>query len=549
MTWTNPLNDPQPVVTFVDGVAPALSGSNMNGMQTGLLAAVAPALTSLATYTDNSVAAVSAGGSVTKAAVIATGLAPSDIGAAPKNPPVVPVAASRNLALTDVGCVLVVSAGVTLTIPSHASVAWPTDAVILILSQTSGTVTVQQGTGVTLNLNSPVTVPQNQLVGILCPGTADTWYQTGGGGSASIPANTYDAYGTAAFYYGASLRNVGSGTFYPETYGAAPDGTTDNTAAFNACIAAAVTAGGGIIQLAPGNYAFSTAPAVNTTTRTSSAVNLPANVTSSGALTIQGIKGRTQLSPTYTGLSYNGYTGTPSFIGGGTAQLMAGGYGISGFANWDITIRDLLIAIPANPTFGVIDLGCVTRGTVKNVQITAPALPPAVVPTSAWAFGVRTPNILNYGKSRCRDVEVDGTYCAFVISNPHCIMDNTIANYCVWAYGLVGGSDTHLCTFIGAQYQQCVNGLGARLSDEAEGVSTGTVSFGSLPTGGAFYLNGSMDVEITTSGAFAAASDIVDANNLIFGRLSWLKTTAGVGNSSTLTVTGATNLTLTNLGV
>lgn len=313
-------------------------------------------------------------------------------------------------------------------------------------------------------------------------------------------------------------------------------GSSDDSPSFQAAIDAAVAQGGGIVEFSPRSYTFNTAPAVDPVARTNSIIKLPANTQDAGTLIIRGTRKRTVLNALLSGLSYSASVGPPSFIGGGTSQLMSG-FGVSGFANWRVEIRDLEIGISQDPTYAVIDLGRVTRAFVENVRISTPALPPPGLQTSPWAFGVRMPGNLNFGSVKVRDVEVAGCYVGLVVHHAHTILENTIPNYCQIGYGLVAGADTHGCTMVGAQAQACVNYLAGYA--EATGVAN---------LSNPFYLHGNLDLEYFTSGTFQLVNHISDAANLLKGNLYYLLTVAGVGHSDTLTVSGATGITKTNWG-
>lgn len=80
-------------------------------------------------------------------------------------PNVVPVSASRNLALSDAGNYLRPTATVTLTVPTNASVAFPVNTEITVRSRTGNTtlspasgVTLRAPAGGTLVLNAGMTV-------------------------------------------------------------------------------------------------------------------------------------------------------------------------------------------------------------------------------------------------------------------------------------------------------------------------------------------------------------------------------------------------------
>jgi hypothetical protein len=96
------------------------------------------------------------------------------------------------LVLTDAGKNVTCSnaSSVTVTIPTNASVAFPTGTVISITNLGAGTVTVAAGGGVTLN-GTTLTIAQYGRSSIMKTAT-DTWVLTSGGGSpkASVSSTT-----------------------------------------------------------------------------------------------------------------------------------------------------------------------------------------------------------------------------------------------------------------------------------------------------------------------------------------------------------------------
>ncbi len=329
---------------------------------------------------------------------------------------------------------------------------------------------------------------------------------------------------------------VNEGRVYVDNFGADPTGTNDSTAAVQAAIDAVVSYGGGTVQFGAGNYKFTTAPTVRGNSYAT--LHLPSD-SSSGTLEIAGVnQNRTNLNTTFGTLTYDASKGSQSFIGGGTPTLMDNaGAGINGMTPWRIKLRDLTINTETNPTYGAVDLSTTTHAKIENLEIIGGNYS-AAAPTHIWTFGLRMPRRLNWGTIKVKDTHVAGFYAGIVLSSPHTICENTIPDSCAIAYGLVPtAGDTHGTTFVGAQYQECIRGLVGW-----------TESGGAVALTDTFYLYGNMDIEIATSGVFTAANQISDANNKIHGNLWWLLTIAGVGNSGSLTVNGATNLHLTNIG-
>ena len=82
------------------------------------------------------------------------------------------------LALTDVAKVVTLSnaAAITLTVPPEASVAWPAGTTIVLAALGAGTVTVAEGSGVTINsAGDAVEIGAQYGVATLLKTGTDTW--------------------------------------------------------------------------------------------------------------------------------------------------------------------------------------------------------------------------------------------------------------------------------------------------------------------------------------------------------------------------------------
>jgi hypothetical protein len=82
------------------------------------------------------------------------------------------------LALTDVAKVVTLSnaAAITLTVPPESSVAWPAGTTIVLAALGAGTVTVTEGSGVTVNsVGDAVDIGAQYGVATLLKTGTDTW--------------------------------------------------------------------------------------------------------------------------------------------------------------------------------------------------------------------------------------------------------------------------------------------------------------------------------------------------------------------------------------
>ena len=84
-------------------------------------------------------------------------------------------------------------------------------------------------------------------------GTGTAWVTGGGGGSGTVASGTK---GQIGFYAsnGDTISGFSNAVFYPETYGAVGNGSTDDTTAIQNTINAAASAGGGIVQFGAKTY-------------------------------------------------------------------------------------------------------------------------------------------------------------------------------------------------------------------------------------------------------------------------------------------------------
>jgi len=108
----------------------------------------------------------------------------SDMNALNRLPPVADTGTSRTLALTDESTWISkqASGSMTITIPPNSSVAFPLGAQILIGRQTSATVTIARGAGVSLFGvlgNKDYSIANQDGFVTLLKGNTDSWYIMG----------------------------------------------------------------------------------------------------------------------------------------------------------------------------------------------------------------------------------------------------------------------------------------------------------------------------------------------------------------------------------
>jgi hypothetical protein len=176
--------------------------------------------------------------------------------------------------------------------------------------------------------------------------------------------------------------------YRPEDYGALRNGTTDDTAAINSCIAAAVAgcqADGTYyceVQFSAGTYLLSSATTVGGATLGNAQSPVPIIVPESSPKVTLVLKGAgkasamhwaqttpltmgTVLKSTLTGLSADGTYGAPSVIGSANAQV--GNNGLAPwFSNLHVVIDGITVLKPQNPTLVSFDLRGCAQMTIED---------------------------------------------------------------------------------------------------------------------------------------------------------------------------------------
>lgn len=237
----------------------------------------------------------------------------------------------------------------------------------------------------------------------------------------------------------ADVARVSENVFHVDDFGAVGNGTTDDTAAFLAARDALVTAGGGTIQLGAKTYLLDGSLLTN---RNGYAIlPLPTGRT---PITIRGVQPANNCDPrtdggkysivkvTKTGLSRSGTYGVPSVIGGPTDST---------WAENTVTLRDFCLWLPANPTIAGVDLWHVRRFIWDGVIVQAINTGDTdyTNPTSVYAFGVRTPEPLNYNACLMRNGQVHGMYAGLVGSVESLVVEYFVAKWCKVGWGVAPG--------------------------------------------------------------------------------------------------------------
>jgi hypothetical protein len=331
---------------------------------------------------------------------------------------------------------------------------------------------------------------------------------------------------------------VSTGTFYPEDFGARGDGVTNDTAAVQACLDAAVKAGGGTVQFGPKTYLLNSVPRHD---RGGNAIlALPYSLTSSGTLRLQGVAQATNLATTVSGLRFSPELGCPSIVGGPTPEQL-GRTGL--FSFWNVELIDLNVLGPHNSTLCGVDLIRQVRCSVRNLYISTVS-PTASRPTAAYGFGLRLPDGLNFARVSVEDVDVYGFYTGFVVNTAHARVSHAIAKWCVCGYGLTGSgqldaADPHASLFELINSEFCAVHM----------AGWSHAGVGSLAHGHPFYVIAQLwDIEDAPRGRwYSTYAHLIDANNQLFGHANYMRVRSNVGAERYLVVEGGKNVALSDL--
>lgn len=334
------------------------------------------------------------------------------------------------------------------------------------------------------------------------------------------------------------------GVYNVKWYGAQGDNATDDTAAINATIAAAYSAGvaGGTyyaeIYFPPGRYKVSSATTKTAANKGNSQIPLPLHATTATkfVMVFRGTRMATALPhwqqtstqtagsvlvSTLAGQTFDGTWGAPSVLGGPTP---AQGYGNGGiFNNLMAVVDGLSVVVPSNPTVMGFDFSGLAEANVISASVNASTVPGTALPTlatSTWAVGLYMPQTQNNDKCFIQDFSVEGMYIGTILSE-HAVVSNYQAIYCAIGIDVLNNADN---VWIGyASIEVCPIMLQAE------------------PGGSATHIQVAMlDIEPTSSGPFAQTQTVNDPNNLFFGTINVHVLNPAGGDQSPI-VNGATN--------
>jgi hypothetical protein len=240
--------------------------------------------------------------------------------------------------------------------------------------------------------------------------------------------------------------------YRPESYGAARDGVTDDTAAIKACVAAACAqaASDGTyyaeVQFSAGIYQLTGSLTQGGATKGNALIPLPV-FADTGQKMILVLKGSEENAPlwhwnqttvqgagvvlrtTVAGTSDATY-GRASVIGGATPEQ---GYGqaTNVWSNMLVVVDGIQITVPNNPAICGMDFRGVAEMHVKNAAVFTNATPATKVDaTNAWQFGLATPETNNNAVTRIGHYAAEGLNYG-LMANEHLVAQSVSCIYCV----------------------------------------------------------------------------------------------------------------------
>lgn len=338
--------------------------------------------------------------------------------------------------------------------------------------------------------------------------------------------------------------SAGSNSINVADYGAVGDGATDDTAAINAAVAAAVTlvnsgAAHVIIQFDAKEYLLTSAPTHPDGAGGAYAqIPLPKRATTATRAVIEfrGVaqtpitpnegqaavqKGGTILRSTSTATRDATY-GVPSVIGG--PAIASSG---AGFTNVNAILSGLTIRRPDNPSIAGADFTwCLQAKTRDCVFDTNVPLGSITYPTSTSNIALLMPEVSNNALSSCEgDLYVMGAYAAVRFSE-HFTLNHLVAYKNKIAMIPAVGYHGSIIQHANCEWQTHV-------------IADLDWTLGPVDVGAAYLSIDMLDIEDAASGSpWAPVNHVKDANNALRMLARFVRVLAGVGTQAGLTVVG-----------
>lgn len=309
-------------------------------------------------------------------------------------------------------------------------------------------------------------------------------------------------------------------------YGAVGDGATDDTAAIQAAIDAAASAGGGVVFFPASVYIVG--GALQDTGNANAQIVLPAlDYVDTEQVTIE-FRGESPSPPIVSVIGAtplpDGHSVIKSTLAAGTGALMGGRVAsgsLSNFTNVMFRASNLTFRTVANPTITALDLATVAAVDLDNVSVDAGSynVSGLAEPTTASSYGIRLPNNDNGAYVRLGAVGVVGFYNGYRFAE-HTVGQQVTAMGCKRA-----------AVFIETNHASKINRL---LVQHCERV---------VVFEGTHYVDiDQLNIEHATTGWQVTDYDIDDASDYGLGSIVWHVVLAGTGPDDTFTTNGGANL-------
>lgn len=319
-----------------------------------------------------------------------------------------------------------------------------------------------------------------------------------------------------------------------EDHGAEVDGSTDDTAAWQAALDAAATAGGARIYSSRRGVSVIAGALVDT-----GAANCQLKLPSVDYVDTENITVEiVGFLPPPNVFSVIGSTPLPdnhlvlkSTLTSGSGGAMIGARGPAGtfgnFTNVTLRIENVSFRMPANPTHSALDLRYVACVDLDSVVVDAGNYYCEGIsePTTSGSFALRCPGNDNGAHVRLGQVDVIGFYNGFEFAE-HTVGQSVSAWACRKAFTFL--TSNHASKFQRLMAVHCQRGI----------VGSGT-----------HYVDvDQFDVEHAASGTWVTTYDVDDASNVLHGTAWWHAVLAGSGISATFTKNSGTSLNTYRVG-